>query len=51
MVIKSGRVLVGDVRDTSPPSNTDQTKKAGYRQSALIIFALAGMFLAAKKKL
>jgi hypothetical protein len=51
VVIKNGRVLVGDVRDISPSSNTGQTKKAGYRQSALIIFAVAGMFLAAKKKL
>jgi hypothetical protein len=50
-VIKNGRVLVGDVRDISPSSNTDQAKKAGYRQSALVIFAVAGMFLAAKKKL
>ena len=49
--VKNGRVLVGDVRDISPSSNTDHTKKAGYRQSALIIFALVGMFLAAKKKL
>ena len=50
-VIKNGRVLVGDVRDIIPSSSADEIKKAGYRQSALIIFALAGMFLTAKKKL